>query len=282
MTFGSDFAAVAFGLASAVTWGVGDFSGGLATRRNPVLSVVLISQTMGMLVLIALAIFRAEATPAVSDILWGAAAGVVGQVGLIAFYRAMAVGQVGVAAPVTAVLAAGIPVIFGAFVQGFPNAPHLVGFALALAGVWFLSRPQGVSGRPAGLGLAILGGFGFSGFLLLIAQVSDNAVFWPLVAARIASVSVMIIVSLARRQFDLPLRSSLPIILLAGVMDVGGNAFFVLSEQAGRLDVASVLSSLYPAVAVFLALLVLKERLTRIQAIGALLALIAIPLIAAR
>ncbi len=282
MTPGSDFAAVAFGLASAVTWGVGDFSGGLATRRNPVLSVVLISQTMGMLVLIALAIFRAEAAPAVSDVVWGAAAGIVGQVGLIAFYRAMAVGQVGIAAPVTAVLAAGIPVIFGALAQGFPDMPHLIGFALALIGVWFLSRPQGASGRPAGLGLALLGGLGFSGFLVLIAQVHANAVFWPLVAARVASVSVMIIVSLARRQFEPPSRSSVPLILLAGVMDVGGNAFFVLSEQAGRLDVASVLSSLYPAIAVFLALLVLKERLTRLQTFGVLLALVAIPLIAAR
>lgn len=282
MTPASDFGSVIFGLLSAATFGVGDFSGGLANRRTPTLSVLVISQSVGLALLIALALLSGEPTPAPADVFWGAAAGAVGLVGLFSLYRAMALGQMGIAAPITAVLSAAIPVIVGTLAQGLPNLLHLAGFGLALAGVWLMSRPQTGGGRPAGVGLALLGGLGFGGFLVLIAQVHQNAVFWPLVAARVTSLTIMIGVVLRRRKFAVPVRAALPLIMTAGVMDVGGNAFFVLAEQAGRLDVASVLSSLYPATTVLLALLILKERLTRIQGVGVLLALAAIPMIAAR
>ena len=282
MATGSGTASVVFGLTSAATWGIADFSGGLATRRTPVLTVVLLSQTTGLILLALLALASAESTPTIQDVLWGAAAGVIGQIGLFALYQAMAIGQMGIAAPLTGVLAASVPVIFGAFAQGLPEIRHLAGFALALSGVWFVSRPQGATGRPAGLGLAILAGLGFGGFLILIAQVSEYSVFWPLVAARVASISVMIGIALVRRSFVWPTQKATPLILLAGSMDVGGNVFFVLAEQAGRLDIAGVLSSLYPAATVILALLVLRERLTRFQGIGVLMVLAAIPLIAAK
>jgi drug/metabolite transporter (DMT)-like permease len=183
---------------------------------------------------------------------------------------------------VTAVLSASIPAVFGLVTQGAPDMPHLIGFALALSGVWVISRPEGATGRPAGLGLAIVGGFGFGSFLVLIAQVHPNAVFWPLVAARVASVGLQLAIALASRRLILPSRQALPLIVLAGTMDVCGNAFFVLAEQAGRLDVAGVLSSLYPATTVLLAFLILKERLTPLQRVGVLLALGAVPIIASR
>ncbi len=282
MATGSGTASVAFGLTSAATWGIADFSGGLATRRAPVLTVVLLSQVTGLILLTLLALTSAERAPTVQDVLWGAAAGVIGQIGLFALYRAMAIGQMGIAAPLTGVLAASVPVVFGAFAQGLPDLLHLTGFALALVGVWFVARPQGATGRPAGLGLAILAGLGFGCFLILIAQVREHSVFWPLVAARVASISVMIGIALVRRPFTWPSRKTTPLILLAGSMDVGGNAFFVLAEQAGRLDIAGVLSSLYPATTVLLALFVLRERLARFQTIGVLMVLVAIPLIAAK
>jgi drug/metabolite transporter (DMT)-like permease len=282
MTTGTDTASVAFGLTSAATWGIADFSGGLATRRTPVLTVVLLSQTTGLIVLTLLALASAESMPTVQDVLWGAAAGVIGQIGLFALYQAMAIGQMGIAAPLTGVLAASIPVVFGAVAQGLPDMRHLAGFALALSGVWLVSRPQGQGGRPAGLGLALLAGLGFGCFLILIAQVREHSVFWPLVAARVASISVMIGIALIRRSFAWPTKKAAPLILLAGSMDVGGNAFYVLAEQAGRIDIAGVLSSLYPATTVILALLVLREKLTRFQAIGVLIVLVAIPLIAAK
>ena len=282
MAIVSDLASVAFGLSSAATWGVGDFSGGLATRRTPVRTVVIISQIAGLGALILLALLRAEAAPLPADIFWGAAAGIVGQIGLVALYRAMAIGQMGIAAPVTAVLSATLPALFGIITQGAPGVPHVAGFALALVGVWLLSRPEGALGRPAGFGLALIGGCGFGGFLILIAQVHADAIFWPLAVARVASLVVLIGFALRTRRFDRPTREALPLIALAGLMDAGGNAFFVFAEQAGRLDVAGVLASLYPATTVLLAVMILKEKLTRTRLFGVLLVLVAVPMIAAK
>ncbi|MBI1881854.1 MAG: EamA family transporter, partial [Chloroflexi bacterium] len=121
---------------------------------------------------------------------------------------------------------------------------------------------------------------GFGGFLICIVQVQQSAVFLPLVMARSASIAAMLVTSLLSRKLPLPPKSILPLIVLTGVMDAGGNAFFVLAEQSGRLDVAAALASLYPATTVILALSVLKERLVLWQGIGVLLALLAVPLIA--
>jgi drug/metabolite transporter (DMT)-like permease len=121
-------------------------------------------------------------------------------------------------------------------------------------------------------------GFGF--FFVLIDRVSTDAIFWPLVASRAASLlALLIIAQISRRQWR-PVRTAIPVILLAGLLDVGGNTFFLLSAQSGRLDVASVLSSLYPAVTVVLAWALLKEQIGRVQGIGILVALMAIPLVA--
>lgn len=280
MLNGTEFGAVVFGLASAATWGVGDFSGGLATRRVSVLTVTLLSQAAGLVLLVLLALIWGEKLPSLADVGWGSLAGLVGLVGLMALYRAMAIGQMGIAAPVAAVLSASLPVAVGAMTQGAPELPRLGGFVLAVVGIWFISRPQNVQGRPAGLGLAIAAGVCFGGFLLGIAQVEQNAVFWPLVAARTASIMAMLLAMGAGQKLALPDASILPLIILTGAMDAGGNAFFALAEQSGRLDVAGALASLYPATTVILALSILKEKLVLWQGIGVLLALLAVPLIA--
>ncbi len=272
---------VVFGLTSAATGGGGDFCGGLAARRTPGFTVTFLSQAAGLILLVGLAFASAERTPTAQEAAWGAIAGLVGAVGVLALYRAMAIGQMGIAAPITGVLAASMPVVVGAFTQGVPRLVHLAGFILALAGVWFVSRSHGTAGRPAGFGLAILAGLAFGGFLVLIGQVHE-VIFWPLVAARSASVGAMMLIALVRRSLAMPTRSSAPLILFGGIMDVGGNAFFVLAEQAGRLDIAGVLASLYPAATVILALLLLRERLNRFQAIGVLMVLAALPLIGAK
>jgi drug/metabolite transporter (DMT)-like permease len=280
MINGSEFASVVFGLASAATWGVGDFSGGLASRRVPVLTVTLLSQVAGLVLLVLLALIWQENLPTVVDIGWGSLAGFMGLIGLMAFYRAMAIGQMGVAAPVAAVLSASLPVAVGVTTQGVPELPRQIGFGLAVLGIWFISRPQRTAGRPAGLGLAILAGLCFGGFLLCIAQVQTHSVFWPLVAARTVSIMVMLVSAMLGQKLVRPAQSILPLIILTGAMDAGGNAFFALAEQAGRLDVAGVLASLYPATTVILALSILKERFVLWQGIGVLLALIAVLLIA--
>jgi drug/metabolite transporter (DMT)-like permease len=281
MIGGTELAAVGFGLAASLSWGTSDFSGGMAAKRVHIFGVMTISYAVGLVLLIALAVARGEPIAATSDLLWAAGAGLAGAAGLTAQYRALAVGRMGIVAPVAAVLGATIPVIFSAFSEGVPGSPRVIGFGLAILGVALISRARTAGSGADGLGLAVIAGLGFGLFFILIDQVSDDAVFWPLVAARGASFAVLLIAALSSGQAWLPTRSGLRIVLLAGALDVGGNTFFLLAAQSGRLDVASVLSSLYPAVTVILARGILKEHVTRAQGIGIAAALIAIPLIAA-
>jgi drug/metabolite transporter (DMT)-like permease len=274
-------ATTAFGLASAIFWGAGDFSGGLATRRAGVYGVVLVSQVVGVVSLAVLAIARHEPWPPLSVLGWGSAAGLMGGAGIIALYRALAVGRMGIAAAVTALVAASLPVLFASFSQGLPSPVQIVGFGLGLGGVWFISRPEGPAGHPAGLGLALLSGIAFGGFLILVGQIHPPAVFWPLTAARTMSLFLVLAVARGAGRLRLPTRPLLPLAALAGFLDAGGNAFFVLATQAGRLDVASMLASLNPTATVVLAHLILRERVSRTQAVGIAAALVAIPLIVA-
>jgi drug/metabolite transporter (DMT)-like permease len=275
------FGTVLFGLCASLSWGTGDFSGGLASRRAHVFSVVLAAYLVGMVLLPILALAWSEPLPSWRDALWGATAGLAGTLGLTAFYRSLAVGRMGINAPITAVLAASLPVMFSAFSVGLPGPLQLAGFVLALLAVALVSRPERASGRPEGLGLALLAGLGFGGFLILISQVSAHALFWPLTAARITSLLFMIVFMRIRGEEMLPKRSVFPLVAIAGILDVVGNVCFVLAAHAGRLDVASILSSLYPAVTVLLAAIILRERVSRIQAGGIALALGAILLISA-
>lgn len=277
----SIFASAFFGIASAATWGVGDFCGGYATRRTPVLTVVFLSQLVGFSFLLMLAVISREPLPTVSDLAWGAAAGLFGLMGLASLYQGMSIGQMGIVASVTGVISTALPVAFGALTQGLPAVLRIAGFVIASAGVWLISRSQGGSVRPAGLGLALISGVGFGCFLILIAQAQRNAVFWPLAAARAASVTVMLAFALVRRSVVRPAHRMWPVIAGAGVMDAVGNFLFVLAAQAGRLDVASALASLYPVSTVLLALVLLRERLMRWQVAGVLLSFVAIPLIVA-
>jgi len=229
--------------------------------------------------LIALALIWSEPFPSTPDIIWGSVAGLAGAGVVVAFYQWLSVGRMGIVAPITAMLSAALPVLFGAFFEGLPGPLQLTGFVLALIAVGLISGLGVVKGRPKGLGLAFLAGLGFGSFFILISRVSPGAIFWPLAAARLASFLFLLAVILVRRQEIIPKKSVLPVVFLAGALDVAGNVFFVLATHAGRLDVAAILSSLYPAVTVLLASIILKERVTRIQTIGIFIALVAIPLI---
>jgi drug/metabolite transporter (DMT)-like permease len=274
-------APVIFGLAASLFWGSGDFSGGLASRRANTSSVVLAAYAVGFVLLVALALIWQEPFPAPSDLLWGALAGVAGVLGLLSFYSALSTGKMGIAAPVSAVLTAMLPVLFSAFTAGLPTLLQLGGFVLALLAIGLISRPERTTGRPKGIGLALLAGCGFGCFFILISRVNPATTFWPLAVARLTSVLVLLIMMRLRRQQILPGKTVAPLVALAGILDAIGNAFFVLAAHSGRLDVAAILSSLYPAATVLLAALVLRERVTRIQGIGILLVLLAIPLISA-
>ena len=273
------FTTVIFGLAASLCWGSGDFNGGLASRRANASSVVIAAYAVGFLLLAALALVWKEAVPSSIDIVWGGLAGVAGAIGLISFYSALSIGRMGIAAPISAVLTAAIPVLFSAFTEGLPTVIQLGGFLLALLAIGLISRPERSKGRPKGIGLALLAGCGFGCFFILISRVNSASTFWPLATARFTSVLFLLLMVGIRQQPVLPKMAVAPLVLLAGILDAVGNAFFVLAAHSGRLDVAAVLSSLYPAATVLLAALVLRERVTRIQGIGIVIALLAVPLI---
>ncbi len=279
---GSELAAVLLGLTSAAFWGAGDFSGGMATKRSNVFGVIIISQLIGAAFLVVLALILNEALPTPADMLIGALAGLFGAAGLVALYSGLASGRMGVVAPVAAVVSAAVPVMAGLFLEGLPAVVQLVGFLLALGAVWLLSDAgHGQKLRLEELGLPVAAGLGFGLFFILIDRVSDSAVLWPLVGARLASITMVLTVSLLFRRLAPPAVKQLPLIALAGLLDSGGNTFFALAARAGRLDIAAILASLYPAMTVLLAWLILGERLSVRQWLGLVLALVAVIFIAA-
>ena len=271
--------AAGLALTAAACWGAGDFSGGLASRKSSPFRSVLLIYSVGLVALGIVAFARGEALPPASDLIWGAVAGLFGMVGIVFLFQGFAAGRMGIVAPVSGVLATGLPVVFNAFTVGLPDALKLAGFAVALVSIWLLSRPERLGGRPEGLGLAVVAGVCFGSFFITLDQVSKASMFWPLIAGRAASITVMLLFVLVTRR-AMPLHG-LPwgLFLVAGVLDVMGNVFFLLAIQNGRLDVASVLASLYPAITALLARITIKENITRLQVAGVTAAMLAIVLI---
>ncbi len=268
-----------FALSAALTWGSGDFTNGLVARRMGSFRTVLLSYAVGLVALVIVALALGETLPRPIDFMWGALAGLSGMTGLGFLFRGFARGRMGIIAPVSAVTTAAVPVSFAALTEGLPSTARLVGFAVALISIWLLARPDSLGGRPAGLGMGLLAGLGFGGFFTLIDQVGANAVFWPLVAARVSACTVMLVFALLSRRSVVPPRASAGLLVLGGMLDVSGNLFFLLATQTGRLDVAAILASFYPAVTALCAWLIVRERLLRLQIAGVVGALIAIMLI---
>lgn len=278
----NDYATAGFSLASAACWGTGDFSGGVGAKGSNAFGVVVVAHTSGLICMLLLALITGEPIPSHAALSWGAMAGFIGGLGLVCLYRALAIGQMGINAPVAAVITGALPVLYGIWKEGYPAPIQFAGFGLALVAIWLVALPSGGLGRPRGLGLAICAGIGFGGYLICSRQAATEAVFWPLVAARAASVTEILVIVIASRRPWKPSRSLLGWMIFAGVFDSLGNMFFMYAVRHGRLDVATVLSSLYPASTVLLARFVLKEKISRLQTSGMIAALVAVPLIAAR
>jgi drug/metabolite transporter (DMT)-like permease len=279
---GAEWMSAVCGLASAGSWGGGDFCGGLATRDTGVFPAVIGSQLCGVVLLAGAALAFGDRVPTIDNMMWSGAAGLCGAAGLLALYRALSVGRMALAAPVSGVLSAAVPVVAGGLLEGMPGRLRLAGFALALAGVWLAACSEYAVFRFRELGLPAAAGVGFGGFIVLIGRASGSGVFWPLVAARVASLALLTLVAVVARQRGLPARQHMTLVFLSGLGDAAGNVFLVLAAHAGRLDVAGVLSSLYPASTVLLAWFILHERVTRRQFLGVLAALSAIVMITAR
>jgi drug/metabolite transporter (DMT)-like permease len=185
----------------------------------------------------------------------------------------------GIVAPLSAVIAAVVPIAAGAVLEGLPTPAQLAGFVFALAAVWLLTGAGEARQPRRELSLALLAGVAFGCYFVLIDQAAPASGLWNLSFARTVPAVILLALMRAMRHPLLPPRSVLPLNILNGSLDAGGSVFFVLAAHLGRLDVASVLASLYPAATLVLAWLVLRERLQRPQAMGAAAALVAILLI---
>lgn len=274
-------AGVVLALCSALVWGGGDFCGGRAATRSHPFQVLALAAVSGIAMLVIAGWIAREPFVLARSLLWAAAAGLAAGVGIVALYRGLAVGSAATVAPLAAVAAAVMPVLFGATTQGWPRVPQFAGFLLALAGIWLVARSTSQrAGSREGVRLGALAGIGFGGFLILIAQVDLGAVYVPLAVAR----GMMLLTAasaLAVRRIPFPGVVSSPMGLLAGVLDAGGTVLYLLARQHVRMDVAAVLSSLYPVSTVILARLVTGERITPTQWVGVGVCLSAVALIAA-
>jgi drug/metabolite transporter (DMT)-like permease len=274
---------VALALAAAAVFGAGDFLGGFATRRLTVLSVVVFSQAIGLAGMLCVAV-AVGGNPNGADLVAGAVAGLTGGAGVAMLYRGLAIGTMALVAPVTGIVAAVVPVAAGLGLGERPGLLQLLGIAAALAAVAMLSasRPLvGVRLQRTALLLAVGSGIGFGLFYIALSKASESAGMWPLVAARGASVSAFVLISVAARRLPRLTRATAAPVTVAGVFDVAANALFLLAVHRGLLSVVAVLVSLYPASTVACSLLFLGERLRLIQAAGVLVALGAVVLITA-
>lgn len=271
---------ILFGLSSALGWGAADFTGGLASRRTGAYRAVFYGEAVGLVfIVVALSIIR-EPLPELAPLGMAVFAGAVGTTGLLMLFHALALGKMSIATPVSAVMAATLPVLAGMLLEGFPGLLTFLGFILSLCAIWLISREEGSRSRIFAhiheLRLPLLAGIGFGSYLILVHEAAQQSTYWTLLSSRIGGVIIMVIYMLARRKNWRVSGDAWTFILLNGIFDITGNGFYILASQVGRLDVAAVLSSLSPAATVILAAILLKERVVRSQAIGILLAFVAI------
>lgn len=278
--------AVFLGLAAALSYGAADFVGGFSTKKANVFVVVLVSQLAGTVLLLAL-------FPAINDsgataraLAWGAAAGLGGGVGVVLLYRGLAIGQMSVVAPVTAVEAAAVPVLVGLASGERPSALALAGIVVAMVAVVLVSSSSDpdvapTRGLQAGLVEAIGAGAAFGLFFVFLAHAGHHTGAWPLIGTKIASVGfVALMIAITRPSWSMP-ATTLRTIVLTGLLDLTANVLYLAGSRRGLLSIVAVLTSLYPASTVLLARVVLKERFSKLQTLGVACAVAGIVLMAA-
>jgi drug/metabolite transporter (DMT)-like permease len=283
-------APAAYSVTAVFLWGAADFAGGYGSRRANAFVLTAFSHVCAFGLMFSIALGQHGAFPSRASIVWALIAGAVGGFSLALFYRALASGQMGLTAPIAALVGAAIPTMVDIALEGAPSRWTIGGFVLAVLAIWLLTRPEPahqdeqdekeLPGRPAGVGMAALAGVGFAGFYLCIHQASGAPV-WIAAISRIGSftaTAVAVVATRAPLTLDRP-RATLG--MLAGFLDITASALFIFASQHGRLDEAVVITSLYPAVTVLLARFVLKEHFSRWKLLGLLAALAAVPLIAA-
>jgi drug/metabolite transporter (DMT)-like permease len=275
--------AFALSLASSVSWGVSDFLGGLQSRRIHVLLVVLVSQAFGLFfALCALPVLADQGLPA-SKLAIAIGGGAAGGLGVIAFYRGMAIGAISVVTPIAG-LGVAVPVVVGLVRGDAPATIQLVGVAIAVAAVAMIGYEDDPEHRAVALRpvlLAIVAALGFGVFFVAVDAAASRDAAWTMVGVRLGGVLVASIAVLVARPALAAARPLLPILAVVGFFDVLANTLYAVATTKGLLPVVAVGGSLYPAVAILLAHEVLGERLDRLQKAGVALALTGVVLIAA-
>lgn len=276
-------------IGSAVLYGAADFIGGLATRRAGTIPVVILSQASGLILLAMILPLLPDASPSSSDFLWGALAGLTGGIGVALLYRALAIGVMAVVAPTTAVCAVAIPVVVSVLLGERPGTLAAAGMALGIGSIVLVSQqsstqseshgPASSVARRSGVGTALASGVMIGFFFLTLARTEPDAGMWPILVARLVSVTLFAAVALSRRiSIRMPQRMAV-LALVCGVIDMLANALYLVAARQGPLSVVVTLSSLYPASTVLLARIVLGERLSLLQSFGVACALAAVVLI---
>lgn len=285
-------------LAAAVLWGGGDFSGGMgakyaaSTARNPMdgaLRVVLTSHAASFAVLTTIALLRGDAFPHGVTLACGLLAGVMGGLSLTAFYIALSRGAMGASAAISGLLAAAIPSAVSIAHDGSPGLMRMAGFVIAGCAIWMIAAGDNPEAVPASTGtmwLAVGSGAGFGVYFVALKYAAAGGLIWPMATARIGSLTTCSVILLATTLLAkgeagrgwLP-RKAVLWAMATATGDTTGNLLFMAATRAGRLDVASVLASLYPASTILLAAWALHERPTRRQGLGMLVAAVAVVMI---
>jgi drug/metabolite transporter (DMT)-like permease len=306
----TQFAPAACSVAAVFLWGTSDFAGGYGSRRANAFTLTAFSHVCAFALMLVIALSQHAALPSRQSVLWALLAGAIGGFSLAIFYRALALGQMGLTAPIAALLGAAIPALADIAMEGAPRRWTIVGFVLAIVAIWLITRPEPASGlrspastsekievgpevgpnsesrkaeagsRPPGVALAALAGVGFAAFYLCIHRAHGSSA-WIAVVSRVGSFTATAVAVAATRASLTLDRPRVALGMVAGFLDITASALFIFASQRGRLDEAVVITSLYPAVTVLLARLVLKEHFSRWRFVGLLAALAAVPLIAA-
>jgi drug/metabolite transporter (DMT)-like permease len=277
----SSGATAGLGLLSAATWGGSDFAGGWGARRASSLLVTASGQIVSLAALLVLCFFFRLALPGTSYLVCAAIGGFEGAFALAIFYRALSMGAMGLTAALTGLMTALIPVLFEWFHSGWPGMITLVGLTVGLAAIWLISHAPATEGAGTSRSALLLGataGIGFGAQLILFKAAAAGGVLWSLTAGRVAGVvAILLVVAVAPPKGQW--RGFWVAGIISGSLDAIGNLFYMMASQLGRLDVAAVICSLYPAGTILLAGILLRERPTKRQVAGMGLALAAVALL---
>ena len=282
-------------LMAAALWGGGDFSGGMSVKHaggtmGAALRVVLLSHAMSFTVLAVVAWLRGDAFPHGAPLWWGLAAGLTAGISLTCFYVALSRGAMGASAALSGLLAAAIPAVVSGVAEGSPGVLRMIGFAVAGVAIWMIAAGPNPEATPADKGtlwLALVGGVGFGVYFVALKLAGTTGVIWPLATARIGSLSMcslLLFGMMATRKAGDGMKIWLTrkVVIWAAataLLDTSGNLLFIAATRAGRLDVGSVLASLYPASTILMAAWMLRERPTRRQGLGMAAAAVAVVMI---